>query len=153
MVNQKASISAKRRWERERAMKTNNLTTQQQEDLAWVAKHKQNIQTRNSIIVDLIIIADIVLVAGWLNYQMLLQISAWLPQFFAELGLLLPLIYINTKVIIKIYDVKSGSDVFAALVAATAALVAATVALAFVAAVFAAFAAVAEAIILSDNDD
>jgi hypothetical protein len=82
------------------------LSAQDQEALAWARKHRENIILRNSILkwtlAPAFIIGNIIGIAGFLNYYMLLQVPNLLPQFFAELGLLVPLCLINFKLVIKL---------------------------------------------------
>lgn len=145
------------------------LTKEEQEAIEWTRTHRATIESRNKIIIGIFIIAEIAFFAGYVNYYMLLPLAAggtlsipsntfWLQQLFAEIGLVLPVWLINTKIIIKTYNVRN-SDVatFAVAVAVlvTAAAVAAGTAVVAAAAVLAMTMTLSsdKLKLSSDNDD
>ena len=107
--------------------RTSDFMDSNKQLLDWARQHKAHIELRNKIILAIAMIAWTIGIAGYLNYLMLLQISAAIPQFFAELGLLIPIIFINTKIIIKVGGDNSDAAILAAAVAAFAAWAAAAV--------------------------
>ena len=113
------------------------LSAQDQEALAWARKHRENIILRNSILkwtlASAFIIGNIIGIGGFLNYYMLLQVPNLLPQFFAELGLLVPLCLINFKLVIKLRG--NNNDALALAAVVLAVLVVLVAVLAFAAAV------------------
>ena len=59
-------------------------------------------------------------VAGYINYQLISQTQNPISLFFAELGLLIPLFYINFKVAIKIGGSNDIGAIFMGIAAAVA---------------------------------
>ena len=130
--------------------RTSDFMDSNKQLLDWARQHKAHIELRNKVILAIAMIAWTIGIAGYLNYLMLLQVSAAIPQFFAELGLLIPIIFINTKIIIKEGGDNSDASL-AVLVLALAALAAAALAALAVAALAAVFALAALAA-LADKD-
>lgn len=84
-------------------------------------KKRRRNETRNKIAVTILMIIWTVAIAGYLNYMMLVSLHQThiLAQIFSEIGLLSSLIFINTKIIKKIYPQATNDDtvLVAALVA------------------------------------
>lgn len=138
--------------------RTSDFMDSNKQLLDWARQHKAHIELRNKVILAIAMIAWTIGIAGYLNYLMLLQVSAAIPQFFAELGLLIPIIFINTKIIIKVGGDNLDAAIFAVVaalalaVAVALALAAVVAALAAVALAFAVVVAALAAVAVADKD-
>ncbi len=101
------------------------LTKEEREAIEWTRRHRKGVELRNKVVIGIAMLAWTVFIAGYVNYYMLLGIpTAYLSQFFSEIGLLLPLILGNCYIIFKFRGKKADAALVAWLVAATAAAVA-----------------------------
>ena len=116
--------------------------------IKWARHHKENIEARNMAIGGLFIIAEIIAIGGFFNYWLISQIVAFpIAVFFAEFGLLAPLLFLNFHLTIKVGFSKDTAEkmlVFAFVLAvAMGAAMALAAAFAFVLAQVVALAAAA----------
>jgi hypothetical protein len=107
-------------------------------------KHRAGVELRNKVVIGIAMLAWTIFIAGYVNYYMLLQIpTAYLAQFFSEIGLLAPLIFGNGYIIIRLGGKKvDAAAAWLAVVALAAPVSSAASALAIVAVALAAVLAV-----------
>ena len=79
------------------------LTKEEREAIEWTRRHRKGIKLRNKVVIGIAMFAWTIFIAGYVNYYMLLGIpTAYLAQFFGEIGLIAPLILGNSYIIIRL---------------------------------------------------